>query len=82
MQTAITEVGIYRQHLQILLNKLQKNTQLLDTMKIFLTKDKNIDLDMLTAYQLENMGLIQLQQQKWVISCQLYRDFFRKYLMS
>ncbi|MDZ8110389.1 MAG: AAA-like domain-containing protein [Nostoc sp. DedQUE12a] len=82
LQTAITEVGIYRQHLQNLLNKLQKNTQLLDTMKIFLTKDKNIDLDILTAYQLENMGLIQLQQQKWVVSCQLYRDFLKKYLMS
>ncbi|WP_084227174.1 AAA-like domain-containing protein [Nostoc sp. KVJ20] len=82
LQTAITEVGIYRQHLQNLLNKLQKNTQLLDTMKIFLTKDKNIDLDILTAYQLENMGLIQLQQQKWVISCQLYQGFLKKYLMS
>ncbi|MDM9584829.1 AAA-like domain-containing protein [Nostoc sp. GT001] len=80
--TAITELGIYRQHLQSLLNKLQKNIQLLDSMKNFLTKDKNIDLDILTAYQLENMGLIQLQQQKWVISCQLYRDFLKKYLMS
>ncbi|MFN6486620.1 MULTISPECIES: AAA-like domain-containing protein [unclassified Nostoc] len=78
--TASTELGIYRQYLQNLLNKLQKSTQLLDSMKIFLTKNENIDLDILSTYKLEDMGLIKLQQQKWVISCQLYRDFLKKYL--
>ncbi|MBD2450737.1 AAA-like domain-containing protein [Nostoc sp. FACHB-152] len=82
LRTAVTELGIYRQHLRTLLNKLQKNAQLLDSIKILLTKDENIDLDILTTYQLENMGLIQLQQQKWVISCKLYRDFLKKYIMS
>ncbi|MBC1239336.1 AAA-like domain-containing protein, partial [Nostoc sp. 2RC] len=63
------------------LNKIQKNSQLLDSIKKLLTKDENIDLDILIAYKLENMGLIQLQQQKWVISCKLYRDFLKKYLV-
>ncbi|BBD70624.1 hypothetical protein NIES4072_69910 [Nostoc commune NIES-4072] len=81
LQTATTELGIYRQHLQNLLNKVQKNSQLLDSIKNLLTKDENIDLNILTAYKLENIGLIQLQQQKWVISCKLYRDFLKKYLV-
>lgn len=80
LETASTQIGIYRQHLQNLLNKLQQNSQLLDNFKILLTKDDNMPLELLTAYKLENMGLIRWQQQEWVISCKLYRDFLRKYL--
>ncbi|AKG21358.1 AAA-like domain-containing protein [Calothrix sp. 336/3] len=79
--TASTHTGIYRQHLQSLLNKLQKNSQLLEIFHRILRQEHNIPLDPLNAYKLENMGLIRLRQQNWVISCKLYRDFFDKYLV-
>ncbi|OKH38018.1 hypothetical protein NIES2101_36255 [Calothrix sp. HK-06] len=79
-KTAITPISIYRQHLQSLLSGLKQNSQLLYIFTKILEKDDNIHLDLLTAYKLESIGLIQLQQQKWQISCQLYEDFFGKYL--
>ncbi len=79
-QTASTLTGIYRQHLQNIFNKLQKNEKLLQNFTIILTNNSNIPLDTFTAYKLENMGLIKLRRQRWVVSCQLYRDFFLKNL--
>jgi transcriptional regulator with XRE-family HTH domain len=81
LTTASTQKGIYRQHLQGLLNKLQQNTQLLEVFKTMIVPKHNIVLDPLIAYQLESMGLIKLQQQEWIISCELYREFFREYLV-
>lgn len=81
-KTADTQNGIYRQHLQNLLNNLQQNPQLLDIFRNLVLKDEDIFLDPLTVYKLESMGLIHSQREKWEISCKLYRDFFGKYFQE
>ncbi|MUG96923.1 hypothetical protein F7734_33115 [Scytonema sp. UIC 10036] len=81
LQTASIQKNIYLQHLQRLLHKLQQNSQLLDVFKTMIMAKHDSHIDLSTTYKLESMGLIRLQKQEWVISCELYREFFREYLM-
>lgn len=72
--------GIYSQHLRGLLNLLIAEPQLMSAMHQLATLSQTVELDAITAYKLESMGLVQLDGNEACISCELYRFYFQKEL--
>ncbi|MBW4602673.1 MAG: AAA-like domain-containing protein [Calothrix sp. FI2-JRJ7] len=77
-EDAINRVStsIYKQHLRGLLNLLVAEPRLMSAMHQLLTSDEAVELDAITAYKLESMGLVQLDGNRACISCELYRFYF------
>jgi hypothetical protein len=80
LDTAATPAGIFSQHLRELLTVLQKEPQLMSAMQQVVTIDERVELDAITAYKLESMGLIKLEGNQARISCELYRLYFHQQL--
>lgn len=80
LQEAATEEGIYRDYLHCLLSSLHENPTLKTAFCQVLDAEMGIQLDATLTFQLHSMGLINLQRDVSVASCQLYRDYFRKNL--
>ncbi|NJR73507.1 MAG: diguanylate cyclase [Scytonema sp. CRU_2_7] len=76
LQKAPTLSGIYSQHIIELLTILQADPQLMSAMQQVVTADESVQLDVLAAYKLESMGLVQLDGNHAKPSCELYRLFF------
>jgi AAA-like domain/Bacterial regulatory proteins, luxR family len=75
LKTAATQAGIYSHHLRRFWQTLQARPALADALAQVL--DQARVLDPILAYQLESMGLIQLQGNQACLSCELYRHYFR-----
>jgi len=78
LKTAPTIAGIYQDHLQRLLNNLQRNSELTLAFQKIVTSDRAIELKPIQEYKLQSMGLI-----KWTGNddrvrprYQLYRLYF------
>ncbi|WP_318780330.1 AAA-like domain-containing protein [Atlanticothrix silvestris] len=80
LDTAATPAGIFSQHLRGLLTLLQKEPQLMSAMQQVVAIDERVELDAITAYKLESMGLVQLEGNQARISCELYRLYFHQQL--
>ncbi|MEM8722700.1 MAG: AAA-like domain-containing protein [Cyanobacteria bacterium P01_G01_bin.39] len=80
LETAPTQSGIYRHHLQNYLVMLEDNTDLKAALYQVVMANESVQLNALTAYRLESLGLIQLKGDLACISCQLYRLYFRHQL--
>jgi transcriptional regulator with XRE-family HTH domain len=80
LASASTCQGIYKTHLQHLLNGLQTRPHLLESLKPLVMDDRAITMEPMMAYQLEGLGLIQSTPVGWQISCELYRAYLRQYL--
>ncbi|MGH2414175.1 MAG: AAA-like domain-containing protein, partial [Microcystaceae cyanobacterium] len=76
LQKAPTPSGIYSQHIRELLTMLQADPQLMSAMQQVVTAQESVQLDVLAAYKLESMGLVQLDGHQAKPSCELYRLFF------
>nr|WP_248277608.1 AAA-like domain-containing protein [Brasilonema sp. UFV-L1] len=76
LQKAPTPSGIYSQHIRELLTMLQADPQLMSAMQQVVTVQQSVQLDVLAAYKLESMGLVQLDGHQAKPSCELYRLFF------
>ncbi|OUL19904.1 hypothetical protein BV378_31610 [Nostoc sp. RF31YmG] len=81
LQTASTPAGIYSQHLRELLTLLQKEPQLMAAMQQVVAIDERVELDAISAYKLESMGLVQLGGNQARVSCELYRLYFYQQLI-
>jgi len=81
LKTSMTvESSIYKEHLQRQLWSLQQSSHhLVETFARVVMAERPIELEMVKAFQLESLGLIHLQNLKAVPSCQLYKQYFRKY---
>ena len=78
LQTAPTPTGIYSHHLQrhqVILQEQPKLKQVLDTI---MGATKPVPLEPIVAYKLNSMGLINLDGNKAIPSCELYRQYFEK----
>jgi diguanylate cyclase (GGDEF)-like protein len=82
LQRSTTEAGIYADHLRRLLNLLQAEPNLEDAFKQIISADAPIRLDPASIYQLDGLGLVTLQGDRVVTSCELYRLYFREKLSS
>ncbi|MDF5710785.1 MAG: AAA-like domain-containing protein [Nostoc sp. S4] len=80
LETAPTQTGIYRHYLQNLLVILEDELFLKDAFCQVVMRNEGVQLNALTAYKLESLGLIQLQGDLAYVSCQLYRLYFRQQL--
>lgn len=76
----MVSTSIYSQHLRGLLNLLIAEPQLMSAMHQLVTSDETVELDAITGYKLESMGLVQLDANEACISCELYRFYFQKEL--
>ncbi|MBW4507776.1 MAG: AAA-like domain-containing protein [Scytonematopsis contorta HA4267-MV1] len=70
---------IYSDYLRGLLNSLMAEPKLMSAMQQLVTS-KTVELDAITAYKLESMGLVQLDACQASISCELYKFYFRQEL--
>ena len=77
MSEAITDTGIYRDHLRDHLITLNSSPKLAAAYKQVVQSDEAVILDTITAYELETMGLVKLKQNQTLPMCQLYRLYFR-----
>ncbi len=72
--------GIYSQHLQSYFVLLQKEPELMSAMYKLANSSEPLRLDVLVAYKLESMGLVELDSFFAEVSCQLYRLYFQEVL--
>ncbi|WP_416671771.1 AAA-like domain-containing protein [Egbenema bharatensis] len=80
LKFAPASTGIYGHHLRGHLATLQSNPILSQTMWQVVHSEEAVQLNALTAYKLESMGLIQLESNWAKPGCELYRLYFREQL--
>ena len=76
LKTAGDAKGIYAHHLQRHWVALQKQPELLQALAEVLNADESIILDPIQAYKLCSLGLIEMEEGKVILRCQLYRRYF------
>ncbi len=79
--TASCQGSIYQSQLQPLLAFVQERPAAIAAMQTLLLSQDAPNLDPRLAYQLAGMGLIKAVNGCWQMSCGLYRDYFRQYLL-
>lgn len=78
---APTHKGIYREHLQNYLVLLQSHPELLSFWLQIVTASEPVQLEPLTVYSLESLGLVKLVDGGVVPRCELYRQYFQRQLL-
>ncbi|MEQ8466663.1 AAA-like domain-containing protein [Coleofasciculus sp. E1-EBD-02] len=77
---APTESGIYKSHLRENWLHLRSHPELATAFKQVVTAITPIQLEPISAYQLQSLGLIKLSGNQIEPHCNLYRLYFRQYL--
>ena len=80
LQNAPTSSGIYASHLQRHQAILQEQPELASALDKVISAAEPVPLEPLLAYRLSSMGLIKLNENKAILSCQLYRQYFDRTL--
>ncbi|MGH8000815.1 MAG: AAA-like domain-containing protein, partial [Brasilonema sp.] len=80
LQEAPTIAGIYSNYLRRHLANLQEHPKLAEALKRVVTAPVSVQLEAITAYKLESMGLVKLEGNQAISSCELYRLYFREQL--
>ncbi len=80
LQEAPTISGIYSNYLRHHLGNLQGHPELAEALKRVVTAPVSVQLEAITAYKLESMGLVKLEGNQAIPSCELYRLYFREQL--
>jgi transcriptional regulator with XRE-family HTH domain len=80
MNDAATSTGIYQEHLRCHLTTLQQYPEMAIEFKKVIMADKAVELEVIPAYKLESMGLVNLCGDLAAPSCNLYRLYFREHL--
>jgi hypothetical protein len=76
LQDAPTEAGIYSDHLLRHLISLQESLELRAAFKQVVTSNSPVQLKPMQVYQLQRMGLLQVQGNDVTPRCNLYRQYF------
>ena len=80
LQDAPTIAGIYSNYLRHHLANLQEDRELAGAIQRVVTSPVSVQLEAITAYKLESMGLVKLEGNQAIPSCELYRLYFREQL--
>ena len=80
MHKASTPSGIYGDHLRNYLIILNHEPDLAMALKQIVTAKESLELDAVTLYQLESLGLIQVKGYQAIPSCEVYRSYFQQQL--
>ncbi|MBD6615595.1 serine/threonine protein kinase [Komarekiella sp. 'clone 1'] len=76
LETAPTSTGIYHHHLQRHCATLQEQPELAIALNAVVNATEPVRLEPILAYKLSSMGLIKLDNNKAMLSCHLYRQYF------
>lgn len=76
LETAATDAGIYHNHLHRHLRHLQEHPELATALDHVIQASTAVELDQLLAFKLHSMGLVKLQGNQVVPSCELYQQYF------
>ncbi|MGF1457413.1 MAG: AAA-like domain-containing protein [Leptolyngbyaceae cyanobacterium] len=77
---APTQSGIYSDHLRELLAAVYPYPRLQAALGQVIEADRPVTLEPITAYRLESLGLISVDKNQASPSCELYRQYFLKFL--
>ncbi|MEH2070115.1 MAG: AAA-like domain-containing protein [Nostoc sp.] len=80
LKEAPTIAGIYSNYLRYHLANLQEHPELATALKRVVTSPTSVQLEAIAAYKLESMGLIKLEGNQAISSCELYQLYFREQL--
>ncbi|RCJ19779.1 hypothetical protein A6S26_03300 [Nostoc sp. ATCC 43529] len=80
IQTAATDAGIYSNHLHRHLRSLQEHPQLAAAYEEVIHSSNPVELEQILAFKLHSMGLVKLQGNHVISSCELYRHYFEEAL--
>ena len=80
MASAATDRGIFSYHLQEQLQYLQENSDLFEVYQQVVAADTPVSLEQKQAFGLKSLGLVRLEKNRVVVSCGLYRQYFREQL--
>ncbi|MEH2302018.1 MAG: AAA-like domain-containing protein [Nostoc sp.] len=80
LKEAPTIAGIYSNYLRHHLANLQEHPELATALKRVVTSPTSVQLEAISAYKLESMGLVKLEGNQAVSSCELYQLYFREQL--
>lgn len=78
LATAATPSGIYGTHLRNYLALLQQEPDLAIALKQVVSHEEGVELDAITLYQLESLGLITVKGYQALPSCEVYRLYFQQ----
>jgi hypothetical protein len=76
LQDAPTAAGVYSDHLRRCLGNLNQQPELASALKQVVTAESPVQLESFAVYQLDSMGLVQLNGNQVTPSCELYRQYF------
>jgi len=76
-QTSSTRGGIYSNHLQRQLWKLQQEPSLAAAFGQVVRSKAPVELDLVEGFKLQSMGFVHLVGDRATVSCQLYAQYFR-----
>jgi transcriptional regulator with XRE-family HTH domain len=79
LQTAPTEAGIYNDHLRRLELILAEQPELGEAMREVVASSIPVRIKTVPKFKLQGIGLIKLQDDEVMPSCELYRQYFRNY---
>jgi hypothetical protein len=77
LKNIFDSTGIYAHHLRRHWITLQQHPELLRNLNIIINTDQPVKLEPIIAHKLNSLGLIKLSDNKAVISCELYRKYFK-----
>ncbi|PMB26838.1 AAA-like domain-containing protein [Fischerella thermalis] len=80
IETAATDAGIYSNHLHRHLRSLQEHPQLAAAYEEVIHSSNPVELEQILAFKLHSMGLVKLQGNQVISSCELYRQYFEEVL--
>jgi AAA-like domain len=80
IQTAAKDAGIYSNHLHRHLRSLQEHPQLAAAYEEVIKSSSPVELEQVLAFKLHSMGLVKLQGNQVISSCELYRRYFEEAL--
>jgi DNA-binding Xre family transcriptional regulator len=76
LETATTSTGIYSHHLQRHWLALQSQSALCKAMNVVVSSASPVELELIAAYKLSSLGLIERSGDRAMPSCELYRQYF------
>ncbi|MBD2435423.1 AAA-like domain-containing protein [Nostoc sp. FACHB-110] len=79
LQTAATDSGIYSKHLHRLMSALEKQPELLASMREVAKLNRPIQLSSEIKFKLQAMGLVKITNDGVIPSCELYRQYFQNF---
>lgn len=82
LEQAATESGIYQEYLQYSLATVQAEPRLEVALKQVINSEEPVKLDAVLAYKLESIGLVNIDSDRVVPSCELYRLYFSRKLLQ